>query len=618
MRYRKFGSRIMPIVGLVSLGFQSAEAQSPEDFPVFDVPEQAAPAQPEYIPGRIVVKYRDTNGIEALSAQDASALGLDATPIRQTSGGETIYQLDQRTHAELQALSSEALRSRVVEIIATLNERDDVEYAVRDVVGRHYAPPADPFFDLQWHFGPADPATGGIDMEAAWDRTTGNKKITIAVLDTGLVAEHPDISVPTGGIVGRDFISDPTRANDGDGRDDDPTDPGDACNTTDKNSWHGTHVAGTVGVGISDNDLGLAGINWLSNVISVRVLGRCGGAFSDINDAIRWAAGIEVDDHVNPNPAQVINMSLGAAVRCSDRPDMQEAINNAVDAGALVVVAAGNESSNVAHFSPAGCENVLTVAASDFRGHLVERYSNFGDGVDILAPGGDVTRDDNSDNFADGVLSYGNPADSESGAYVFKNGTSMAAPHVAGVAALLLSQNPGLTAQQVEALLIANARPRTPVQCPQPCGAGLLNADIDVNAAPSSPGSDALPAIAQAEDTVDFGDVREFTNDPQIATTTNQGAVTPSALSGRGFTYRHDWGDKNGQWKLTLNWPQIQASSRVFAAAGECRAGGGNLMGAARYTVHNVVPKRNGIGVWLNIEWREPIRVCVDYFVVNP
>lgn len=163
-------------------------------------------------------------------------------------------------------------------------------------------------------------------------------------------------------------------------------------------------------------------------------------------------------------------MSLGGGTPCTDSPATQSAINDAVAAGASVVAAAGNSAEDAAGATPAGCDNVITVAASDARGHLVTRYSNFGNTVEIMAPGGDRNRDDSGDGNPDGVLSM------VKGGYAYYNGTSMAAPHVAGVAALLLAQNPSLTPAEVLQKLQDNAVPRDSTQCPKPCGAGLLNA----------------------------------------------------------------------------------------------------------------------------------------------
>jgi serine protease len=220
-------------------------------------------------------------------------------------------------------------------------------------------------------------------------------------------------------------------------------------------------------VGNTDNAQGVAGVNWRVSLMAVRVLGRCGGTTADIADAIRWAVGLSVPGvGTNGNPARVINMSLGGSGTCGSSPAMQSAINDAVAAGATVVVAAGNSASNAANFTPASCDGVITVAASDRKGNLVSRYSNYGETVEILAPGGDVTQGQG------GVLSM------VKGGYERYNGTSMAAPHVAGVAALLLAEEPGLTPAEVLRRLQANVMPRSDGGCPRPCGAGLLDADL--------------------------------------------------------------------------------------------------------------------------------------------
>lgn len=165
-------------------------------------------------------------------------------------------------------------------------------------------------------------------------------------------------------------------------------------------------------------------------------------------------------------------MSLGTppGVSCDDDPATQSAIRDAVEAGAIVVVAAGNDAVDAARVSPASCDNAFTVAASDARGHLVSRYSNFGPLVKIMAPGGDRLRDDNGDGQPDGVLSMVKDG------YAYYNGTSMAAPHVAGVAALILAKNPEMIPGQVMARLQNDALPRDATQCPNLCGTGLLQA----------------------------------------------------------------------------------------------------------------------------------------------
>jgi len=230
----------------------------------------------------------------------------------------------------------------------------------------------------------------------------------------------------------------------------------------------------------------VAGANWNVKVESVRVLGKCGGDTTDIIAGMRWAAGLPVPGVPNnTNKARVINMSFGNDSPCFDDPDYQNAINEVVAEGVTVVAAAGNSHMDVAGFTPAGCDNVISVAASDFRGYLVTRYSNFGATVKIMAPGGDVHRDDNGDGNGDGVMSMTHP---DMDAYAYYNGTSQAAPHVSGVIALLLSCEQGLTPQQILERLQYSALPRDKQQCPVACGAGLLNAAGAIGTCGTRPG----------------------------------------------------------------------------------------------------------------------------------
>lgn len=440
----------------------------------------------EIVPGEVVVKLKpDAPDITALIGPTA-----EGSQIRTTSGGELIVTLPPPPIDPADTRSSEErLKQRMQETVALVEQlagrQDVVEYAQPNFLLQIAREPTDPRYPEQWHYFTTADAAGGIGLPEVWETTTGSDQVLVAVIDTGLVASHPDLD-GSNVIAGADLISDPARANDGDGRDTDASDPGDAVVRGECGvdllgqpvpsrdlpaSWHGSHVAGTIGAGITNNGEGIAGINWRVKVLPVRVLGKCGGSIVDINDGIRWAAGLEIPDlPTNPNPADVINLSLGGLARCSDSPSTQRAIDDAVAAGVTVVAAAGNEAQNAANFLPASCDNVITVAASDFNGKLVRRYSNFGDAVDILAPGGDVLSDENHDGMPDGVLSF------VQGGYDFYNGTSMAAPHVAGVAALLEVQQPDLTPAAVEALLKQKALPRSSAQCPVPCGAGLLDA----------------------------------------------------------------------------------------------------------------------------------------------
>jgi serine protease len=289
-----------------------------------------------------------------------------------------------------------------------------------------------------------------IGLPTAWEGgTTGAR---VAVVDTGLVPKHCDFD-GANILPGYNFVERGTNP------------------MLDLGTFHGSHVAGTIGAVKTNNGDGLSGVNWAVGVQPVRVLNNFGsGSLYAIIEGIRWAAGLPVDDAgPNTTPARVINLSLGGQFRCSEAPALQDAINEAVAQGAVVVAAAGNSAMDAREFSPAGCDNVLTVAGAGPEGNLAY-YSNFGDTVEILAPGGEVF--DSPQDEGRGILS------TVLGGYAYFQGTSMAAPHVSAVLALTAARNPSLSMAQVAAKVLAAARPLVPDQCPRPCGRGLLNAVV--------------------------------------------------------------------------------------------------------------------------------------------
>ncbi len=388
-------------------------------------------------------------------------------------------------------------------MIDLLRASGEFEYVEKDFIFDHQfarrpvnapAPvafgPDDTLWDLQWNFrnngnGPLQ-SKGGSGFADFWSRTgiTGSTDVTVAVVDTGLVMSHPDIANSPNIAPGWDMVSDPEMGNDGDGRDNDPNDPGDLCNPNvpfARDSFHGTHVAGTIGAAASNNSAGIAGGAWTVKIVPVRALGKCGGRLSDIIEAIRWAGGtVPAEDALgnevwNENPADIINLSIGLFEICP--ASLQDAIDSVVERGAVVVSAAGNARLPAEFYAPGGCNNVISVAASDGRGHIAP-YSNFGPEVDLLAPGGDLLRDDDGDGRPDGILSTKPSEDCydpltgdaiDSCNYAYEQGTSMAAPHASAALALLAAQNPDFTGAQLEATLMSALTPRETDQCSAPC-----------------------------------------------------------------------------------------------------------------------------------------------------
>jgi len=426
---------------------------------------------------RIIVKFKDAT--ESLSSNEQARA---AETLSTRSGMALRYMRTMTDNAQVLELPERLPLEQVQALSQQLMTLPEVEYAEPDKIFHYTLTPNDPQYTNQWNYK----GTWGINAPAAWNVTTGLASTVVAVMDTG-ITNHVDLSGRT--VPGYDFIGDVSTANDGNGRDNNPSDPGDwvtdaethttafaDCAVLDS-SWHGTHVAGTIGAN-SNNGIGVAGINWNAKILPIRVLGKCGGFLSDIADGTRWAAGLPVSGvPANPNPAKVINISIGGPGPCS--ATYQNAINSVVAAGAIVVVAAGNESTNASNSEPGNCNGVITVAATASDAFRAP-YSNFGSTVDISAPGGDFTWDT-------GVLSTINTGTTVPVAdgYASFQGTSMAAPHVTGVVSLMLARNPYLTPNQVQQILQSTARafpPSSNCYGTSDCGAGIVDAAAAVNA----------------------------------------------------------------------------------------------------------------------------------------
>ncbi|MFZ1107034.1 MAG: S8 family peptidase [Rhodomicrobium sp.] len=422
----------------------------------------AAPASAEeaLTPSRIYVKYRpNTKAVtEATAASLANELGKSA--------GVAVLGYEKRQDALILTAPKQegkgALQA-VADRIASNNP--DIEYAEAERIAKADEV-NDPLFQRQWDLYEAKV---GVDAPAAWGGSTG-RGVIVAVVDTG-IRPHPDLIKKT--LPGYNFVTKRTLE---EGRKPDGTDPGDWCPLTNGDStWHGTHVAGTIAAE-TNNGLGIAGIAPDAKIVPVRVLGHCGGSTLDIADGILWAAGLPVGDGspLNPNPAKVINMSLGGDGACGAR--YADVIRQARAKGVTIVVAAGNSNDDVAGHTPANCEGVIAVAATTRTGARAS-YSNFGGLVKIAAPGGETQP--SAENGILSTLNRGKQAPGED-VYAYYQGTSMASPHVAGIVALAVQLRPGISPDEVLQVLQNSAQPFPSVsenQCSVGvCGAGIANA----------------------------------------------------------------------------------------------------------------------------------------------
>ena len=489
---------------------------------------------------RVIVKYRS-----------ASTLALDAAGQPHHAGRlgrqlalplEDGHVLGRRTQSlRGRGLSSAALAAR----LAALPE---VEWAVP--VGRktiRAVQPNDPFYADgqtnttpaagQWYLrAPDSTLVAAINAVGAWAITEGSASVTVAVLDTGVRFDHPDFIksdlLSSKLWPGYDFVSRSSASNDGGGRDNDASDPGDWSVASDScgvasSSWHGTQVAGLIGAA-TDNGVGMAGVGRNVMVLPVRVLGKCGGFDDDIIAGMRWAAGLSNSatcnaagisatraENCNPRPARVINMSLGSPGLKPCSSGYADVIRELTFVGVAVVVAAGNGVGRAVN-EPANCAGAIAVSGVRHAGTKVG-YSNLGPEVAVAAPAGNCVTvpgtcvypllttsnegltDPSIHSYSDSrgrIQTSAGPKDYSS------LGTSFSAPLVAGTVGLMLSVDPRLTPAQIRDTLLATARPfpatgaqeGTAVACRAPgefdqiecyctastCGAGLLDAGAAV------------------------------------------------------------------------------------------------------------------------------------------
>ncbi|GAB97476.1 serine protease [Kineosphaera limosa] len=429
------------------------------------VPAAAAPTAKAQLTGRVMVKFSPKVTTPAARAQriavaDAS-VDADLEVAGQASAGVTIVEGASPAEAAFAA--------------AVIRKQADVAYASPERLYQITAP-------AEYLGGTNMGSTGsGVDAAGAHSKTTGTG-VTVAVLDTGQVANHEALASQT--AAGYDFAS----VNDHDGtagRDADPAEPvmesGATCDNgkTPRQSWHGTHVAGSV-----------AAVAPGAKIVPVRVGGHCGIGGQDLMDGILWASGISVAGApTNANPAQVINMSLGHVGGCD--PYEQDIINQARSRNVAIVAAAGNDNSSALH-SPGACNGVINVAAVTPTGAKAS-FSNYGSKVDVSAPGTNI-------------VSAVGPSTSS---FAPMQGTSMAAPHVAGIAALVRAAYPALTPDQVESSIISSAKPFGG-PCTG-CGSGVANAPASLTAAENGGNGTVVSSISPLAGKTSGGDTVTLT-----------------------------------------------------------------------------------------------------------
>ncbi|UCD29160.1 MAG: S8 family peptidase, partial [Planctomycetota bacterium] len=513
----------------------------------------------EFVPGEVIVRFKDgrmfSNGIQ-------SAVGLAASMGLQARAGAPDREMllafddetDRRQAFQVLGIDPGVVRHRgyqtadagiqrkmdTLYIVKALRQRGDVLVAEPNYIWRAFATPDDPLYSNQWHY----PL---INLPQTWDNTTGSNTVIVAVIDTGVLLNHPDLDGNLDAVLatGFDFIRDPAIAVDGedlpgsapdDDIDPNPDDPGDQ--SPGGSSFHGTHVAGTIAAE-TNNATGVAGVTWNTLIMPLRALGKGGGTVYDVMQSVRYAAGLPNDSGTTPpTRADIINLSLGGG---GFSQTAQDVFTSARNAGVIIVAAAGNESSSTPSY-PADYAGVISVSAVDINKNLAW-YSNFaendGNDVGVAAPGGDTGADINADGFPDGVLSTcgdDTSAPPIEFIYCFFQGTSMASPHMAGVVALMKAVHTNLTPDDLDGLLASGkiTEDLGALGRDNQYGHGLIDALKAVAEAEKLASGGELPATLTAEPaSLNFGVTRgpvdlELSNAGGSSSTLNVTSLNPS------------------------------------------------------------------------------------------
>jgi serine protease len=435
---------------------------------------------------RLIVKFRTNLSIQAADAGNGESVSATA---QAAAAKARVSALAARTSLSMNETHAIGPGMHVMQVtpikkgealddtIARVMADSEVEFAVPDRrMYLHATAPADTLYSGQWYLQSSVTTPSAIDAATAWDTTQGNSNTVIAVVDTGVRFDHPDLKIVASQghlLAGYDFISPNsanvfTAANDGDGRDADASDPGDWVTTADNcgrasnSSWHGTRVSGIIGA-LTNNNKGVAGINWDVKILPVRVIGKCGGFNSDVIAGLSWAAGLHVDGVPdNTNPAKIINVSLGGQGSCDSAS--ANIMSTLASMGVLVVVSAGNEGGPVD--SPANCPGAMGIAGLRHIGTKVG-YSSLGPEIKLAAPAGNCPDDPAGCMFSiDTTTNAGTqspvPNNESYTGHTAANrniGTSFSSPIVSGIAGLMLAVNSNLKSSALIARLQEGAKP---------------------------------------------------------------------------------------------------------------------------------------------------------------
>jgi len=487
-----------------------------------------------FVPGEILLGASDIGALGREYGLTEVARSGELALMRTAGADATLHRLGRTSPFDYRWSSAKREKYATRAMIEALARDPRTRIAEPNFLRYPHTEPNDTFYGLQWHY----PA---INLPLAWDITTGDSSVIVAVIDTGVLLAHPDLDDQL--VAGYDFIADPDRARDGDGRDSDPTDEGDLA-FGGSSSFHGTHVSGTIAAETNTDpnnpSPGVAGVAWDARIMPLRVLGVDGGTSFDVIEAIKWAAGLDnVSGTLPAQRADVINLSLGGG---SPSMSEQDTINQVLNCDPLnppapcviVVASAGNDASTEPSY-PAAYNGVVSVSATTIQNNAIAPYSNSGATIDIAAPGGSSITDINGDGIVDGVISTraddSDPANLQFG-YSTLQGTSMAAPHVAGVIALMKAVHPNLTPAEFNDALMAGDLTDdlgVPGRDDQ-YGHGLINAHkavLTALALAAGQGVDPGPILGLSASTLVFGSAL----DQQTLTLSNVGSGTIAVQS---------------------------------------------------------------------------------------